>query len=331
LPPEATAWNDLLHEFAKRNHPDLHAVFRRIAAAVPHTKETRMGFFYWAAAEEFAGNNLSALLPELVDGFCRLDHHSYDADALLHIEDYLLAGHFDAEALRLAERFLPIEREDGGLMPHAVPGTCNLIYQLRVGIALRSGPHGAASLEAVAHALGRDIEEEIDAEAIAHAARVICEPDSRSAWTRAHFALVTGDIRTSDRAWQECLRLYGMLIGVARDAWRCESFPPGCAFLGLSRLIESVYSARAEAGEKRKKKPKRDNLLDYLNPGGMEARLARSCRDLLGVNEPRARILLDAQEVLLRFAIRHQLIAGAAAAATRAELSRLHGVLKGGR
>ena len=107
-----------------------------------------------------------------------------------------------------------------------------------------------------------------------------------------------------------------MLIGVARDAWRCESFPPGCAFLGLSRLIESVYSARAEAGEKRKKKPKRDNLLDYLNPGGMEARLARSCRDLLGVNEPCARILLDAQE-------------DAGAAATRAELARLRGVLEG--
>lgn len=331
LPPEATEWNELLHQFARRNHADLHAVFRRIAAAVPHTKEAGMAFFYWAAAEEFAGKNVGALLPQLVDGFCRLDRHSYDADALVHIEDYLLAGHFEAEALRLAEHFLPIERQDGGLMPHAVPDTCSLIFELRVGIALRSGPHAAASLEAVAHALGLDIEDEIDAEALAHAARVICEPDSRSAWTRAHFALVTGDIRASDRAWQECLRLYDTLIGVARDAWRCENFPPGCAFLGLSRLLESVYGALAEAGEKRKKKSKRNDLIDYLNPGGMEARLARSCRDVLGVNEPRARILLDAQEVLLRFAVRHQLIADADAAATRAELARLHGVLEGGR
>ena len=63
----------------------------------------------------------------------------------------------------------------------------------------------------------------------------------------------------------------------------------------------------------------------------MEARLARSCRDVLGVNEPRARILLDAQEVLLRFAVRHQLMADADAAATRAELARLRGVLEGGR
>ena len=331
LPPEATAWNDLFHEFAKRNHPDLHAVFRRIAAAVPHTKKTGMAFFYWGAAEEFSGNNLSALLPELVDGFCRLDRHSYDADALVHIEDCLVAGHFEAEALRLAEHFLPVEREDGGLMPYAVPDTCTLIFQLRVGIALRSGPHAAASPQALAQALGRDIEEEIDAEAIAHAARVVCEPDSRCAWTRAHFELATGDMRTSDRAWQECLRLYDTLIGVAREAWRCEGFPPGCAYLGLSRLLESVYSALAEAGEKRKKNPQRNNLLDYLNPGGMESRLARSCRDLLGVNEPRARILLDAQEILLRFAVRHQLIADADAAATRAELARLRGMLEGAR
>ncbi len=331
LPPEATAWNELLHEFAQRNHPDLHAVFRRITAAVPHTKETGMAFFYWGAAEEFAGKNLSALLPELVDGFCGLDRHSYDADALAHIEDYLLAAHFEAEALRLAEHFLPIEREDGGLMPYAVPGTCNLIFQLRVGIALRSGAHAAASLEAVAQALGRDIEKEIDAEAIAHAARVIHEPDSCPAWTRAHFELPTGAIRTSDQAWQEFLRLCGTLIGVARDAWRREAFPPACAYLGLSRLLDSVYDTRAEAGEKRKKKPQRSNLLDYLNPGGMEARLARSCRDLLGVSEPRARILLDAQEILLHFALRHQLIADADAAATRAEVARLRGVLEGGR
>jgi len=118
---------------------------------------------------------------------------------------------------------------------------------------------------------------------------------------------------------------------VARDAWCCESFPPGCAYLGLSRLFESVYSARAEAREKRKQKPQRDNLLDYLNPGGMEARIARNCDDLLGVNQPRAQILLDAQEVLLRFAGRNQLVADADAAATRAEMARLRGVIEGGR
>lgn len=72
----------------------------------------------------------SALLPELVDGFCRLDRYSYDADVLVHLEDYLLAGHCEAEALRLAERFLPIEREDDGLMAYAVPTTPSAAYCL---------------------------------------------------------------------------------------------------------------------------------------------------------------------------------------------------------
>ncbi len=331
LPSAATEWHELLHQFSRHSHPDLNAVFRRIAAAVPHTKETAMAFFYWAAAEEFAGNDLGVLLPELVDGVCRLDCHSYDADALMHIEDYLLAGHFEAEALRLAEHSLVIEREDGGLMPYAVPETCRMIFELRAGIALRSEAHAAASQEAIVRVLGRDVEEEIDAEAIAHAAGVISQPGPRFAWTRAHFDLAMGDIRTNDRAWQELLRLYGTLMGVARDAWRSDGFPPGCAYLGLSRLLESVCDARAEAEEKRRKKPPSNNLLDYLNPGRMESRLARSCRDLLGVNEPRARILLDAHEVLLRFAIRHRLIADANAAATRAELARLRGVLEDGR
>ena len=215
-------------------------------------------------------------------------------------------------------------------MPYAVPETCSLIFQLRVGIALRSGAHAAGSQEALTQALGRDIEEHVDAEAVAHAVRVICEQDSRSEWTRAHFARATGDIRTSDQAWQECLSLFDTLIAAARDAWHCENFPPGCAYLGLSRLLESVYSASAEAGGKRKKQAQRDNLLDCLNPGGMEARLAQSCRDLLGVNEPRAQLLLDAQEVLLNFASRHELITDTSAAATRAELARLRGLLEGG-
>jgi hypothetical protein len=115
---------------------------------------------------------------------------------------------------------------------------------------------------------------------------------------------------------------------VAREAWRCEGFPPGCAYVGLSRLLESVCDALSETGDERKKKAQRKNLLDYLNPGGMESRLARSCRGLLGINEPRARILLDAQEVLLRFAVRHHLIADGDAVATRAELARLRGVLE---
>jgi hypothetical protein len=332
LPPEATSWSDVLHQFARRKHPDLHAVFRRIATAVPHTHDAGMAFFYWAAAEVFAHETLRPLVSELVDGFCRLDLQSYDANALVHVEDYLLASHFEAEALRLAEHFLPIEREDDRLMPWAVPDACGLIFELRVGNALRSGPHSASSLKVLAGALGRDICEELHADSIENAARVICEPEPCPVWTEEHFAIPNDDIRKSDRAWQECLRLYGALIGVARDAWHCDGYPPGCGFLGLARLLEAFATARAETEKKgRKKKPLRNNLLACLTRDAIEARVASSCRDLMGVKEARARILLDAHEVLARFAVRHRLIAEADAAATCEELARLRRVLEGGR
>ena len=54
-----------------------------------------------------------------------------------------------------------------------------------------------------------------------------------------------------------------------------------------------------------------------------EARLVRSCRDLIGVNEPRARLMLDAHQVLLRFAERHQLLSEPDIARSRQNLDRL--------
>lgn len=326
LPPEDTDWSDLLHEFARHNYPDLHAVFRRIADAVPHTKETGMGFFYWAAAEEFARNNLSALLPEAAAGFRKLDQDSYDADALSHIMDYLLAGYFEGEALELAEYFLPIMSTDGGLMPYAVPDKCNLIFELRVGIAMRSEPGASASPETLAQTLRRGIEEEIHVDAARNAAGIVCD-QAPCPWTRTHFELVTGDLRESDVAWQECLRLYGTLMQVAREAWRIENVAPGCAFRGLSLLLDSLYNTRADKRARSKKEPKRRNLLDGLSPSGIEGRIAWTCRDIIGVNEPRARLLLEAHGILLRFGARHQLIAEGDAASTQAELARLHRLL----
>jgi len=330
LPPDAIDWSDVAHAFADHNHPELPAVIRRIAGAVPHTKETGMAFFYWAAAEEFARKKLAMLLPEVSAGFCKLDQHTYDADALVHLEDYLLAGHFDAEALQLAEHFLPATREgvgDGGLMPYVVPEMCGLIFQLRVGLALRSGPNADASPEPIAQALRRDMEEEIDTEAARRAAMTICGRAPRPAWTRADFELLQGDIRDSDMAWQECLHLYDTLMDVAREAWQSESFPPGCGFRGLYKVLESAYDARDRTRAKPQKRPKRCNLLDQLNPAGLEERLARSCRDILGVNVPRATLMLEAHELLLRFAERHQLVSAGDVAATQSELIRLRSVL----
>lgn len=332
LPPEATEWNDVLHTFAQKGYPDLPAVFRKIAAGVPHTRETGMSYFYWAAAEIFTRHGFDALLREVVAGYAKLDAHGYDADALVHIEDIVLAGRFEAEALDLAEHFLPIVRADGGLMPYAAVEKCNLVFQLRAGIALRGEQHAATSPQAVAEALGRDLEEDIEREAIDGAARVACDAADPE-WTRARFELVTCDIRESEQAWQDCLRMYDTLLRVAREAWRVDGIPPGWAFVGLSRLLASVYRAQNQHEMKRKKnkkdrtQPQTGNLLHYLTPSGMEQRIARACPDMLGVNVARARILVEAHTVLLDFAGRHGLVTDGDAAATRTELVRLRGVL----
>src|SRR5882757_7050909 len=96
---------------------------------------------------------------------------------------------------------------DGRLMPYVAPNMCELIFQLRVGLALRAERNAGASPETFAQALRRDMEEEVDAEAAQRAASVIIDRAPRTVWTRVDFDLVNGDIGKSDVAWQECLRL----------------------------------------------------------------------------------------------------------------------------
>jgi hypothetical protein len=326
--PEGDDWADLLHAFAKHNHPDLPRVFRRIASVIAHTKEAGTAFFYWAAAEEFIRTKRTDLLPEVAAGFCKLDARAYDADALVHLEDYLLAAHFEREALQLAERFLPAGREGvatGRLMPHAVAELSELIFQLRLGLALRSETTDAgASPEALADALRQDIGDEIDVEAARRAALTIFRRSPDLIWTHPDFELVRGDIRKSKKAWQQCLRLYDTLLGVSREAWQNEGFPPGCGFRGLNRLLESIYEDRDRTSSK---SPKRPNLLDYLVPAGLDERVARSCRGILGLNIARAHLMLEAYDILLRFAQRHQLVSPDNAAGAQSELTRLRRVL----
>jgi len=327
LPPEATDWSDVFHRFARHDHPDLPGVFRRITAAVPPTRETGMAFFYWAASEEFVRRQHHQLLPEVAEAWRKLDLGSYDPDALSHLEDYLLAEGFEAETLELAEHFLPIVRADGGLMPHVVPELCGLIFVLRVGRDLRAELNGTPAPDLLAEGLRRGIEQEIYRDAARSAADVIAGRSPVLMWAQPQFDLVSGDISSDDEAWRQNLRLFGVLMHVAREAWQVEQRPPGCALRGLTLLLNSVYDW-LDADRKGRKSTSR-NLLDHLRPAGLEKRLVQACRDLIGVNAPRARLLLDAHGILLRFAARHQLVSDADAAESHKELTRLqHGLAR---
>jgi len=327
LPPEVTDWNELLNTLAHNHHPDLAAVFHRIAASVPHTTETGMSYFYWAAAEEFSKRGCDTLLREAVAGYMKLDVHCYDAEALMHIQDILLAGRFEAEVLGLTEHFLPVIAADAALLPHAIVETRHLLFQLRAGIALRGEPHLATSPQLVAQALARDLEEDVDRDMIDRVAQLACDATDPE-WTRAHFDLVTQDIHKKQQAWQDCLRLNDTLLRVAREAWRVDGVSPGWVFVALSRLLSSVYREqdRREAKPNNKKNRIR-NLLGCLTPSGIEPRIVLTCRGPLGVSAERARIAVDAHTVLLEFASRHALITSGDAAATRTELARVRGAL----
>ena len=328
FPPDATSWSDLFHRFASNKHPDLPAVFRRISGSVAHTHAAGMCYFYWAAAEEFVRADQRELLPEVATNYRKLDASCYDADALHHLEDWLLADGFEAETLTLGEHFLPILIADDGLLPHAVPELANLIFELRVGRHFRAGVAPATDVETLAAELRRDLEEDIDPEVARSAAVIIAGQSPPPAWSRAAFALVVGDISKSSKAWQDCLRLYRTLLHVAREAWQVEQYPPGCALRGLSLLLNSVY--RAQENDRKKSKKAAADLLDHLLPAGLEARLVQSSHDLIGMNLPRARLLLDSHGILLRFAERHQLLSEADVTRSRQNLERLSRELEGG-
>ncbi len=325
LASEAIEWSDVLHRFAGLNHPDLPEVFRRISVAVPHVKDSGMAFFYWAAAEEFTRQGAPHLLPEVAEGFGRLGLDSYDPDALTHLEDFLLAAGLEAETLQLAEHFLPIERADSELMAYAVPNRCSLIFELRIGQALREGPSGNASLDVLAKRLRSNIEDEIHEDSARRAAEVAAGAGSDAVWERSQFDLVTGDISRDEMARQNCLRLFATLIRIARETWRLEMRRPGCALRGLTLLLKSVYNWKEQHDRKSKKSS--NNLLDYLRPAGLESRLVQSCREMIGVNVPRAHLLLQAHELLAHSAARYELITPGACAQTEKELSRLRHAL----
>jgi len=64
---------------------------------------------------------------------------------------------------------------------------------------------------------------------------------------RSQFDLVAGDILKDETAWQDCLRLFGSLLRVAREASLLEARPPGCALPRLTLMLNSVYDWKRAA------------------------------------------------------------------------------------
>lgn len=325
LPPEATSWNDLFQRFVEHEHADLAGVFWRIAAGVRPTPGAALSFFYWSAIETFVRRKQVELVPEVVKGFCTLDRETYDADALEHVQWWAMAAGCEAGALGLAERFCGVVRADTGLMPYSAAVEARLLFELRVGGRLRESAASGTDPANLAVELRRGIEDEIHSDHARRAADVICGVAPVRGVTRQDFDLPISEVREGSRAWSATVDRFEVLMRVAREAWESRHRPPGIAFCGLQMLVDAMYADLNERPKKLKSAPL--NLLDVLDPGGMERRLARHTRDIMGTNEPKAQILIEAHIDLLRFAVSHGLIEAPLTAKSEANIALLQAKL----
>ncbi len=326
LPTDATSWNELFHLFAEHRHSDLPGVLRRVAAGVPPTKAAGLGYFCWAAMEELVPAGRREMVPEILALFGTLDCRSYDADSLQHVTRWALVAGAEAEALALAEQFLPVLRADRGLLPHAVSDTCRDIFKLRTGARLRDTAGQPADTAAIAAELARELGDDIHADFTERAARALAgRTELPAELARREFDLLVANIREGEPGWHAMLRQFEVLMVVAREAWQSEQRPPGIAFHSLWMLSDAMRSERAKATDRSNKA--RDqalgNMIDGLQPSGLERRIAGAARGIMGTDVPRAHLLLGAHATLLGYARRHALIEANLAERTARQLGQL--------
>lgn len=183
---EDMEWNDLFHSLGAAGHPDLPGVFRRIAAAVSHTKKARLAFFYCAAAETFDLQR-SELLGEVAANFRRLDGKSYDPDALKHLTEILLAAGRTQDALDLLSHFWPILRRDRGLMGWVVPETADAIIELQIGLLHADPAHTLDSTEALVRQVTDGLGSGVDQTMVAASIGIMWGRREEPPWSKSDF------------------------------------------------------------------------------------------------------------------------------------------------
>ena len=324
LPPEATLWSEVLHTLARHQPGQLPELFRRIAGNVPHAKKTGMGYFYWAAMEEFDRRGYRHLLPEVAAALRRFDVQSYSVEALDHMRYYLLNTGFDAELLAVCEVILPIFRQDEELFGWVAPEWSQLVFEIRAGRLLEGGWGPDTPIESITRSLLADIEEDVYPETASYLAANAAGGAPPAAWTRQEFELTGKPVPKDKGPSAKHLLPFGTLLRVAQEAHQLDGIKPGCAF----PMLMELFGNGEERNERGNKKKHLRSLLDFLRASDIDGRVARNSRDLVGFNVPKALVLLQAHELLLHSAARHQLLPMAEIAQTEAELARLRSYLK---
>jgi hypothetical protein len=116
-----------------------------------------------------------------------------------------------------------------------------------VGTELRFGVHPTRSAESIAQSLRRGIEDDIAEDAASYAATIIKREIPPEPWRREDFNSIIGNFRKDAGAWRDFLRLNGILIRVAKEAWQVDQVAPGCAFTGLTLMLVSAYPSQTQS------------------------------------------------------------------------------------
>lgn len=319
--PEDIAWADLLMRLRNGRYPDLAGVFRRIDRELPaDTKERDKAYFYWGASEALDNPDL---LREVAAGFMRLDGDSYDADALLHVEDRLLSEGLEEETLQLAQRFLPIMEADDSLLPHAVPELTHRILYLRLGRLMRQPSGGMIDPERIMRDALAGLPDHFGRGPLRKGVEILFGLAPESKVKPEDLSLVLPARKKISE--KERFRTWNTLLRAVREAFLIDGGAPGQALCTMYLLLEAADDDLERKGREGVE-PVR-NLADLPGYEDLDGFLARASRQFVSIDRSKAKLLLIAVRILTRFLARHEVVDAAMAQTAEIELDRLTGLL----
>ena len=308
-PLEATDWNSVFHTLLQIEDLDLLKTLHRLAAGLAPTRNDSFAYVCWSAVEHLGRLKTPERLPEIARTLIDFNPQSCDPDALSHIADALLAhGHVN-EMIELMIGFLPNLRDNGEVVPWVIPRIAEEISLLRLGTLIQSGDYARQPVDQLIALLCAGLDDEICEESL-KVPLLYLMGDGQS-FTREQF-MVTSSTKKPDQQKLLWDGLQHAFVEIARDAWQTGNRHPSNTLIGLAMIDRAVEELLARRREKGKKYPL--NLLDYLNSASMEHLIVIECGSFFGVNQDRARIMLDASIALIRWTSRQGWLAGADAA-----------------
>jgi hypothetical protein len=325
LPHEATHWHDVFDVLVEVEHPDLFGIVERMMSAIGSSEGQDLSYVAWGAMGEAIRRGETERLPTIARSLQQLDATECDPDAVSHLEDHLLAYGYVDECLGLKEYVYPALCSSKKVMGWVVPRAASEIFDLRMGKLVASGGLHQRDVETIHAELIDGIAEQIDKQVTARLIRLVLQgPEDRSRLERVlHLSRDKAPAGAQENNWIARLALFVEVA--ASHHGKTAGSHPARTLVGL-QMIESAAYHRIDTHPGKEPKSQR-NLLSYLDPENIERQVASESRDLVGINVPRARIMLDAHTALALWAERQGLALPADCREIVAKVDALHETL----